>query len=598
MGKIKILSEGVVNQIAAGEVAESPAAVVKELVENALDAQAAKIVVRVQKAGLESVVVQDNGCGMSKEDAVLSIKRHATSKVESAADLFSVSSLGFRGEALASIAAVAGLELYTSQDTSAAGFFLESEAGKILREGSLGFPTGTKVVVRHLFFNTPARRKFLRSERTEWARLKSIFLKLALSHPKVRFELIHNNKTSVQFEPAETFEQRVLQWLGPPVADQLLLVQHREEHLSFNGLFSMPEFGQPNRQRQCLFVNGRYVQNPGLQRAIYQGYQGLLMRHQNPMFWAQFWLAADKVDINIHPSKAEVRFQNTALVQTIVAGALSQKLRQQSKDRLLTGRTLTTRVAEGVFPASVDTAVQLPPMAQTFEEPAEPSISQRSKKPELVFNQQQLNLFANEQGAFVTEADQPLRILAIGQIDKFILGQADTDLIIVDKHAAHERVLYEQLRQDYAKQKIATILLEPPAVINLLPQEGVLLEHSLDTWQALGFKIESYGQKDYLLRQIPALLAGKNLAEIIHLILTKIMKFDYLATNDQYFQEVFSQLACRSAIRGNHAMSLPEIQKLLDDLTQLDIALYCPHGRPVLQRLASNFLDRMFKRTL
>ena len=675
MGRIYLLPDEAINQIAAGEVVERPAAVVKELVENALDAEATQITVHLMDGGKDRISVLDNGVGMSEEDARLSIQRHATSKLRDAAGLAAIHTLGFRGEALASIAAVSRFELVTCADEQLGGFQLNLDGGRDLREGHLGFPRGTRVTVEELFFNTPARRKFLRTTATEFQHVQGQLTQLALAHPAVAFRLQHNERAVLNLPAGNTLAARVGQLFGGELAEELLWLEAVEPALRFEGLLSAPSQARASRRWQHLFVNDRPVRDASLNHAVYHAYRTLLMKGRHPAYVLKIYLDPHDVDVNVHPAKTEVRLRNPQLAHSILAAHIHKGLMDAGRRRAFGAdagatpgpapRTPASSLRDGqvalplrpagtplwaagpweggaagadpIASAVSDVAQRnrprlpdLPPPPNSGPGASSPPVAERAglgatdawRSPvpatgrSLEGGSAGSGLQAHPLDAegfhfhpLSARLAQSLRpgaelpasggLAVLSQFaNTYLLVQRGDALLIVDQHAAHERILFEQYRlQFYAGDLRAERLLIPES-LELSPQSGILLEQYLPQWSRMGFEIEAFGKNTYLVRQVPGLLAGRDVKPLILDVLDELALFGKSGRVEEVFNEILERLACHSAIRAGDLLGAEERQALVGQLEHLDINLYCPHGRPVWVELSLRELERRFKRTV
>jgi DNA mismatch repair protein MutL len=675
MGRIQVLPDAVINQIAAGEVVERPASVVKELVENAVDAGATQITVTLKEGGRDLVSVLDNGGGMDEADARLAVERHATSKISRAEDLAAIRTLGFRGEALASIAAVSRFELVTcaaeGEAAQAGGVRLTLEGGAGLAVARQGFPRGTRVSCADLFYNTPARRKFLRSAPTEFQYAHGLLAQLALAHPQVHFRIQHNGKAVASWPGAATLAERVLQVLGPEVYEGLAEVSGSEGALAFDGLVSLPSHGRPSRRWQYLFLNGRPIKNPGLNHAVYHAYRTLLMKDRHPAFVLRLTVHPEEADVNVHPAKTEVRLRNPQWAHTVLADKLHRALLQAGRRQAL-GEPAAQRDGEagarwiadsgraaagyghagagfggngsgfgGTSPAfgsgtpPAQGAFGLAPLPRDSSRPAPiplipvnpgelsaasgrggwAAATGAAREAEahdgdaagfhfhpahataLTAEGAALGMGAGVPGTPQAPLALPLGVQVLSQLHTtYILAQRDSGLVVVDQHAAHERILFEQLRGEFLNGAIRTERFLVPPTFELSPQNGVLLEQYLEQWQRLGFALEPFGRNSYLVREAPALLAGQDLKALILEVLDELALFGKSGRLEEVVNEILERVACHGAIRAGMVLSRPEMEALVAQLEQLEINLYCPHGRPVWIEVGERELEKRFKR--
>jgi len=660
MGQIRVLPDSVVNQIAAGEVVERPAAVVKELVENALDAGASQIAVTLKEGGRELISVLDNGCGMDAEDAGLAAQRHATSKIASAAELTRIATLGFRGEALASIAAVSRFELVTCSDERSGGLCLTLEGGRAAPSTRQGFPRGTRVTCAELFFNTPARRKFLRSAATEFQYAQGVLAQLALAHPQVHFRIQHNGKPVASWPGAASLGERVLQVFGPELHEGLAAVGGAEGLLAFEGLVSLPSHARSSRRWQYLVLNGRPIRNAGLNHAVYHAYRTLLMKDRHPAFILSVQLHPEEVDVNVHPAKSEVRLRNPQWVHTVLADKLHKALLEAGRRQALGEQAgAATRPAEGAGGwAGQATAGQVQPVpsrrvadaaamsrsgGSSFaggaaiagswggplpapgheslpafgaggDSPGAGPAEQGARRSWLAASEAaQAQERGGEESAFHFQAlargvlpagaagqevlALPLGVQVLSQLHStYILAQRDGGLVVIDQHAAHERILFEQYRTQFVAGSLKTERFLVPPTFELSAQNGVLLEQYLPQWKKLGFELEAFGRNGFLVREAPALLAGQDLKTLILEVLDELALFGKSGRLEEVVNEILERVACHAAIRAGMTLSRAEMEALVAQLEQLEINLYCPHGRPVWVEIGERELEKRFKR--
>ncbi|MCH7476920.1 MAG: DNA mismatch repair endonuclease MutL [SAR324 cluster bacterium] len=621
MGLIRVLPEQVINKIAAGEVVERPASVVKELAENALDAGATQISLTLKDGGRDYISVLDNGSGMDEADARIAVQRHATSKIRDEEGLATVQTLGFRGEALASIAAVSRFELVTCADAETGGTRIALEGGQEKFVGREGFPRGTRVTVEELFFNTPARRKFLRTAATEFQHIQSIFTNLALAHPGVHFRLAHNQKVVSDLPGCEALVERVQQLFGAQLAEELVGVEGAEASLSFEALLSGPSHSKSSRRWQFLFINGRPIRNPSINHAVYQAYRTLLMKERHPAFVLKLQLEPGEVDVNVHPAKTEVRLRNLQWVHTVLADKLHKGLMDTSRRRAFGGAQTpaggathgegpahllpAARGFQGEFPLAAARAeeqvkepVAPPSPAATGISGEEPPSARLEANPFLAegFTFQPLSPRGDGEETTAPRglADQ---LAVVGQLHAtYLLVQRAGSLMVVDQHAAHERILFEQYRRQFYQGRVVTEAYLIPPSLELSAQNALLLEQYLPQWSRMGFEIEPFGKATYLIRQVPALITGKDVKVLVLEVLDELALFGKSGRLEEVFNEILERVACHAALRAGRHLSWEEMEALVSQLERLDINLYCPHGRPVMIEFPLRELEKRFKR--
>ncbi|MBT4290486.1 MAG: DNA mismatch repair endonuclease MutL [Deltaproteobacteria bacterium] len=636
MTKIKILSETLINKIAAGEVVERPFSVVKELVENSIDSGADQIFVTIKNGGKDYISVLDNGCGMDVDDAQLAIERHATSKISSNEDLERIHTMGFRGEALAAIAAVSRFELTTCFDEQIGGYQIRVEGGKRNHAAKIGFPLGTRIVIEDLFFNTPARQKFMKSVNTEYGHIHDFIIRLSLGYPDIQFKLTHNQKVVINIPKSETFVDRVKHCFGNQISDDLLEVKHEESYLSYDGLISFPSKSRPSKRWQHTFINNRYVKCLNINHGIYEGYKTLLMKNMHPLFFVRVTIDPSEVDVNVHPAKTEVRVKNARLIHTIFSNSIAGKLklgtREQffpatdttdnedgSTDTLETDHTEHLSVIPPEKPSETETSIYKEKNEQLSFVAPQPETTFTNKKKDSL-PESQIRSFENKhfekqtpdtagdrsqihhttphpESDLLEKSDTCFKVL--GQLsNKYIMAQGDQKLILIDQHAAHERIRFEEIRRQFYSKTLTSVPLLIPIMMELPPQDGLLLEQYEKEWEQAGFVIDHFGGNDYSIKQIPALLQNKDIPRIIKEILDEQAGFGKTGKLEAFFNEVFEKIACHSSVRAGQSLSVEEMQSLVDQLTSLNLHLSCPHGRPFIIDITIDELDKRFKRIL
>ena len=611
--KIRILPETLCNKIAAGEVVERPASVVKELLENSLDAGASEIRVEVESGGRKLIKVIDNGRGMDRDDVFLCLERHATSKISSDEDLFRLRSFGFRGEALPSIAAVSRLTLASRSSETEVGWEIYAEGGNVKRAGEVGIPCGTTVEVRDLFFNTPARRKFLRQEETELGHIGDVVTKLALAQPTVRFSLVHRGRTLIDLYRHNSLAERVAELLGRPLFKEMLpLAVSGPLDMKLEGMISQPAVNRATTGAMYTFINGRYIRDRVVQHALLEGYRRLLVKGRYPALVLFLQIDPSLVDVNVHPTKHEVRFHDQKKVHDFIVAALQQTLRSSS--------WLADTAAAPADRAGLSTAPAAPYLqssADTVSAGGNPAEIRRQEVREALFAygqrqpaSSQADLHSGARHAAGTPFVLPepaaaenaggffssLRI--IGQYRRsFIVGQDGDDLILIDQHAAHERIGFERLRAEFRRGQVERQSLLFPAILEFEFREAShLLEH-LDEFERLGFELEPFGGRTFALKAIPRLLAGEQAEQLVRDVAAELVSLGSSGLVEAALDEILILMACHGMIRANQTLTDGEIKALLRDLDQVDFSAHCPHGRPVMKRFPLTEVERMFRRT-
>jgi len=611
--KIHILPEDLCNKIAAGEVVERPSSVVKELLENSLDAGATNILIELEAGGKRLIRITDNGCGMNRQDAFLSFERHATSKIHSDIDLFALKTLGFRGEALASIASVSRLQLQTCDNDAGLGQQIYAEGGKIKKVTELGLPTGTVVEVRNLFYNLPARKKFLRKEQTELGHAADVVTKQALANPTVSFQLKHHDRMMLDLRREKGIRERVAALLGRSLLQDLLpLKQGTTDDLRLTGLISKPQLTRSATSHIYTFINGRYIRDRVVQHAVMAGYRHLLMKGRYPVVVLFLDLDPAQVDVNVHPTKHEVRFREQSLVHDFIANALQQTLRpaewltaftevsaaiespQEATQPLSSLRGSqphdSARETVGNYSSPVDSR-QPGDLSSTL--PLQHvSVSLDSSMPmEKNTEEVQYELPGSAADGFFT------RLQILGQYHQsYILCQDGADLILIDQHAAHERVGFEKLRHAYTRGTIPSQTLLFPEVLEIDFNSAAALNDYLQELSALGFELEPFGGNSFVLKALPQLLEGKNVSQLVVDVALELVRIGQSGQLRESIDEILILMACHSVIRANQALATLEIKALFRDLDKIDFKANCPHGRPVMQRLTLAEVERLFRR--
>jgi len=588
-GKIEILSEEVINKIAAGEVVERPASIVKELVENSLDAEAKHITIEIGRGGKKLIRVIDDGSGMSREEAELALQRHATSKIKELEDLQSIRTLGFRGEALPSIAAVANLTLLTRDEQSPVGCQVKVK-GNSFELLEAGCPPGTAVTVEDLFFNVPARLKFLKADSTESNQITRAVQNFALSHPKVSFELKEDGRHIIKNLPREqTLLERIASLYGTKIVKDLVPLQFENKFLRISGFITKPELSYTNRQHQFLFVNKRAISSRLIGHAIWEGYKDFMPPSRHAGVFLSIEIGPSLVDVNVHPTKKEVRFINEPTIHTIVMQTIKQNLHKEvtmveieEKTAYPEGSSFRKRRIEE---AMRDYLLK----SQKWQE----SIS-----PEELFQPKKFHIPEPEKRIEVEKE----AMVALGQLDNlYIVARSADGIVILDQHAAWERILYEQLESDYKDQKIESQRLLFPIQIELPPHNVQVLIANTDLFSKLGFEVEQFGRSSFLVKATPHIL-GKEIKkqfilDLIDEISDEVKRKESKKMAVEISSDIFKIMACRAAIMAGQSLSDREMDEVLRRLNRCESPHICPHGRPTMIKLTREELDRRFKRS-
>lgn len=616
MPNIAILNQETIDKIAAGEVVERPCSVVKELVENAIDAGSTAITVEIKEGGISFIRITDNGCGIERDQVAVAFYRHSTSKIRSAEDLLTVKSLGFRGEALSSISAVARVELITKTYDELTGTRYVIEGSKELSNEEIGAPDGTTFIVKDLFYNVPARRKFLKTAQTEGSYISDMVEKLALSHPDISFKFINNNQTKLHTSGNGNRKDIIYHIFGREISSSLLEVKHECEYFKVEGFIGKPVITRGNRNYENYFINGRYVKSNILSRAIEEAYKSFLMQHQYP-FTVLYFTFFSELDVNVHPTKMELRFDNNneiyvELCDTIYA-ILSHKemipevpvdstpapkkivheYKEPIPEPFEKRRINEVRAAESrsVYGQSVTSAVKdysaIEPAAKA------PETSTAYEPAQVVTGTQQT--LGDYDKVFLTESAKK-QFSIIGQLFKtYWLIEFEDKLYIIDQHAAHEKVLYEKTMARLANKDFTSQRISPPIVMTLDARESEMLEKYRPQIEQFGYEVEHFGGKEYMISAIPDNLFNIDMKDLFIEMLDDFSNSTGRQTPDIITEKVAS-MSCKAAVKGNDKLTLPEINKLIDDLLSLDNPYNCPHGRPTIISMSKYEIEKKFKR--
>ncbi len=578
---IRLLPELLINQIAAGEVIERPAAALKELMENSLDAGANDISVQIESGGIKLLRVRDNGRGIAKEDMKLALLRHATSKIASLDDLQSVASMGFRGEALASMAAVAELTLSSRTANDEHGWRIEARDGIISEPAPTSQMQGTSIEIREIYFNTPARRKFLKTEATEFAHCEEAFKRIALSRPDVAFSLQHNGRTIWQLPGmndtgsiADAAMKRVAMLLGEDFAKAAVAVSRFSPDLALKGLAALPAYSLSSRDAQYFFVNGRFVRDKVASHALRQAYQDILHHQRHPAYVLFLELPATQVDVNVHPAKSEVRFRESQAIHRFIFHTLQEAL------------------------AKPEQTIESPRNPVPFSRPSPLSTPQYSASIDL-WQMQTESIASSVEQTPVDSATQDIPPLgfALAQLSGiYILAQNAHGLVVVDMHAAHERIVYEKLKSAMDKEKVAT---QPLLIPVTMPAENLDIataEAERQTLSKLGFDITPISPTTLTIRAMPVLLKQSEAELVAGKVLQELREYGASRVLTERRDELLASLACHSAVRANRILNIPEMNALLREMESTERADQCNHGRPTWFQVSIKELDAMFMR--
>jgi DNA mismatch repair protein MutL len=647
MARIHVLPEHVANKIAAGEVVERPASVVKELLENALDAGAERVRVQVEGGGKKLIQVTDDGCGMVRDDALLAFERHATSKIRTAEDLLSVATLGFRGEALPSIASVSRLRLETRVADEPSGTVVEINGGKIARVEEAGLPVGTSVTVRDLFFNTPARRKFLRAESTELGQIASLVTHYALAHPDKHFELHSASNAMLVAAPVASHRERIYQVFGKETLDQLLPLaamlplervglpqpppwKRKEEgeearppgDLRLHGFVSKPEIQKLNRNSIFVFVNARLIRDRQIQHALTDAYRNILPAGVYPVVLLFLEMPCGEVDVNVHPSKVEVRFRQQSVVHDFVRDAVRAALmkarpvphftseigaRPTASPALSPGATASAAASGDLGITDQDAAFVLqaplqPPRSERFQFEGGVAVEDNAAMPGVRFDPAVALIPDNGCAAPLPEpppSDTPplATLRPLGQIrESFILAVNDEGLWIIDQHVAHERVLFERVLRQRAAERVEVQRLLMPLILELTPGQQAVFAEISDELQRNGFEVEPFGSRTVAVKSAPAGLEAAQIERMLHELLDQFQREEQALNLEIARTRIAASIACHAAIKVNMPLTQDKMEWLLRELAHTECPMTCPHGRPVVLRYSMRDIQRAFKR--
>lgn len=609
MSRIQLLDNATIDKIAAGEVVERPSSVVKELVENAIDAGATAVTVEIKDGGISFLRVTDNGNGIPADQVREAFLRHATSKIRTSEDLNNIHSLGFRGEALSSIAAVAQVEMMTKTKDSLMGVHYQIEGGKEISFSQVGVPDGTTILVKNIFFNTPARRKFLKTATTEGGYIADLCEHLAMSKPEVSFRFIANNQVKFHTSGNGDIREIIYRIFGKDFIKEIIPIDCEEQDIKIQGFLGKPTLNRSNRNFENCFINGRYVKSNFLFKAIEEGYRAYLMQHKFPFAVLYFTIDTDKVDVNVHPTKMDIRITDSQKYYDFIVKSISDTL---SKPEMIPN----IEQAENLSKTPKREVVERSTVPEPFEQKRMEEYKVRED-----FSYITNRLFGEETSLppvtpKVEDSDMPKevpvqmnffeeKILKQENKDKFeIMGQIfqtywlvryEDQLLFVDQHAAHEKVKYEKLIKSLKEGEVLSQNLQPPLVLHLTQKEEAALEEYQSYFVNLGFVWEDFGSHSIAMRQMPVELYGKSEKRFFEEILDELVENGCKGT-PEVVQEKIASMACKSAVKGNQTINAAEMSALLEQLFELENPYHCPHGRPTMISMSKTDLEKKFKR--
>ena len=625
MSRIRLLPETVASQVAAGEVVERPASVVKELIENSIDAGARKIDVVIRRGGISLVRVIDDGCGMDRDDALLSLERHATSKIRSAADLQAVATLGFRGEALPSIASVSRFRLTTREGNAVAGTEIVVNGGKIdiVRDG--GEAPGTQVEVRSLFYNMPVRRKFLRSENTESRNIEHQIHLQAIGHPQVGFSLLRDDRMLFQLPAAVTLGDRIRDLYGIELLERLVEVNGTpSRNVRIGGFIGQAGLSRQTRAQQLVFVNGRAIESAFLTAAIREGYHTALMKGQYPVTFLFIELDPAVVDVNVHPAKREVRFRDPTAVREAIVRSIQQTLERGRiawQEKFRGPLIAPAAVPENAIPdlklrpevaTPRETHRELPHLGPTVAGIGSSAValakadeSDRAQVPDSVAQTLRAPAPPIDSASEALALQRSQRVSAqqrfqiIGVLSKLYVLMENTDgLVLVDQHAAHERILFEELRRRMEEQGVPTQKLLLPQTFDVPPRDADWIERNISVLQKMGIGIESFGPGTFKIDSLPGFLNVSDPAQFMRKVIDDLKSAGNNTSPMRLGEEMIAKTVCRHAVKANDPLRYPEIEKLIRDLLECDLPYCCPHGRPTMIQISLLELEKKFGRKI
>ena len=599
MSKIKLLDEDLINKIAAGEVIERPASVVKELIENSLDAGATRINIEIKDSGKKLIKISDNGSGMSSKDAKKSIIRHATSKISNVDDLFAIQTLGFRGEALASIAAVSKMSIITKQNNELEAFNFVVEGGKEISFGALGAETGTTIEIVDIFFNTPARKKFLKTDSVELRHIVDIVLRYALINENVSFRLKHDKHELLNSPAVENDRNNLASIYGTNLAKELLEVNYQDDLVKITGFIAKPFAARNDKNQQHLFVNKRWIRNEDITKAVYEGYHSLLFVGKHPVYVLNLDINPLKIDVNVHPAKTEIKIEQKKEIYDSVLKAVRGTLEKHNlipvmdiniEEQLTFGTAKKENAEKNVkyrFESSKQEVLDIKKVNHStsiddFEEES------HSTPEEEVFISKQ-----KEENKIENLKLPAMKVL--GQIHKtFFVAETEGGALFIDQHVVQERILYEKFMGQLMNKKVAVQELLQGEVMEFSPAEKIYLIDNLKKLHQLGFLLEEFGGNSFVLKTVPSLFGKLQPKDLLFTVIDKLKEGK--SKLEEIQEEIITRMACRASVKAGDTMTIPEIQKLLEELSNCKLPYTCPHGRAVLIKVPVDELEKKFKR--
>lgn len=630
MGNIRELDQSTINQIAAGEVVERPSSIVKELMENSIDAGATMISIEIEEGGTKSIRITDNGKGIEKDDVRIAFLRHTTSKIKTALDLLSVSSLGFRGEALSSIAAVCQVELLTRTASNMEGIRYRIEGGKEVGYEEIGIPVGTTFIVNNIFFNTPARRKFLRTAQTESGYVSDIVEKIALSHPEISISFKSNGKVRVHTSGNGSLKDVIYSIYGREITENIIEVNDENDFMKITGFIGKAIVSKGNRTYENYFINGRYIKSNIISKAIEDGYKFILMQHKYPFTVLNFEINPEFLDVNVHPSKMELRFRKSEKIYPMISECINDALIEKPNiiDVKMEKETIQKKSIK-YTPEPFEMKRQhilgdeeeidsvygnIVREETTYNQPAGmPSFMKEtisSKNPEVGKISEDIPNIVDETVAkpvqqevtdvydnFLSDIAKPKHKI-VGQVfDTYWIVEYNEKMYIIDQHAAHEKVMFESLMEKLKTKQIHTQMINPPIILSLSMNEADLISRYLENFKEIGFDMEPFGGQDFTVRGVPSDLYTLDSQEVLMEIIDSLSNESGKMSPDILTDKIAS-MSCKAAVKGNSRMSFQEADELITQLLSLENPYNCPHGRPTIISMSKYELEKKFKRII
>jgi len=642
---VRILPESLINKIAAGEVVERPASVVKELLENAIDAGATEVQVSIKNGGKDLISILDNGCGMNESDAQLAVERHATSKIIDEEDLFRIRTLGFRGEALASIAAISHFEILTCNDETQGATRIFIKGGYLEQVGKIGFPKGTKVTVERLFYNTPARLKFLKTTATELQHIQQHLVQKSLAYPHIHFRLTHNRQLLLNLSGGQALETRIQQLYGEEFKEILMPVKHEETYLQFSGFISFPSKPRTSRRWQYIFVNERNVKSPSINHGIYDGYGTFLGKGQHPVFFLNLRIDPTEIDVNVHPAKTEIRFRNSQLVHTILTDQISRALKEGASRRFFGREHSHSQMSRTELSGQIELPMEDPltlgspssgmmfstnkkRISEARDLPPRGSLKHKKTKIISVFPQENRiaeirpipkktqdsastttletpdsapgNLPENEIGNLCLISPLPLvpkKIRVLGQFRKtYIIAENDAGLVLIEQQALHERLIYDTYVESLQKKEVKIHTFKVSLLLELSPQESVLLEQSLVPLALSGFAVSPFGGSTFAVDSIPECLSEDQVEKVVREILDRLALFGKRGQNEEILRDVCQVVSEHASMPYEQELGQSEMDCLLAQWEELDSPMASIKDLPLLVEFSLQELEKRLRR--